>query len=374
MLWQPGMDLTLADHWQRYPGISKVTADPATLLLYAPFAQWSHRTQQILWWVLQWFALAASIYIIFRSFVEKELRLLFLLVAVSCFVGSYFWRLHLERGQYYIFETFLISLAIAALRTKRQPIWTGIPFGIAVALRPINIVLVPLLWLMGERAAAKKALLIAAVIFTSSIFVVGWSAWKSWLATVRLYELAEVDPTYEQIHFGPIRATAPAVIEGLNFTGGIYYEGVRSDILAHINNRIVPINSNWAILLNRLTAVGIVGLASAMMWWMARKRPYIPRDAFLMLLVITPVVLDFTRTTRFSYADVAFLPVVALILSVVPRQKLFMVAILFLALYMPFVYIPIHIELLRSLYSVSLVLVLLLNLIMARMHPIPRMQ
>jgi hypothetical protein len=316
----------------------------------------SYHVQQILWWVLQWLALAASILLLFRSFAQKELHLLFLLMAVACFVGSWFWRLHLERGQYYIFVTSLICLDIAALKRSKQSIWTGIPFGIAVALRPINIVLVPLLWLMRERAAAKTALLTAAIVVASSVFVVGWPTWKSWLDTVRLYEFAEVDREYVQKHFGPEFVVPPPVIEGLNFGRSLPYDGFESDILSLIKK-------DWAIPVSKLLAGAITALACAMMWWMARRRAYITQDAFLLLLVITPVVLDFTRTTRYVYADVAFLPVFALALSAAYDHQLFMIAILLTSiLFMPFFEISIWTELLRSLCTVGIVISLLVYL------------
>jgi hypothetical protein len=70
---------------------------------------------------------------------NEELRRVFLLMAALCFVGSWFWRLHVKRGQYYIFLTLLLCLDVAAVRnTALRTRWLGIPIGIALALRPIS--------------------------------------------------------------------------------------------------------------------------------------------------------------------------------------------------------------------------------------------
>jgi hypothetical protein len=251
------------------------------------------------------------------------------------------------------------------LRTSKQPPATGISSGIAVTLRPINIVVIPLLWLMGQRAAAIKAMLSAALFFGLTLPFAGWSCWKNWLDTVRLYEIAEADPAYDDPVFGPIvwgvgsqrfgptYGRPPPIIEGADFGPVLEYAAHPSDVIFLLRN-------DWAIPLSRALAVGFAALAFAMMWWMAQK-PLVSRDILLMLLALTPAVLDFMRTTRFIYADVTFLPVFALLVSVVPRNFYFVVATACtVILYAVFFEIPFQIELARSILLFALVVALLL--------------
>src|SRR5215213_6738257 len=59
--WQNGMTLELADTFQRYPGVTRVSASPPLLLLYMPFAELPYQEQHVIWWILQWLALAITI-------------------------------------------------------------------------------------------------------------------------------------------------------------------------------------------------------------------------------------------------------------------------------------------------------------------------
>lgn len=313
--WRPGMPLELADPQQRYPGLSRVTAVPPVLFAYMPFAPLAYRSQQIIWWFLQWISISATILVLYKSFAEKAERRLFLLVVVLCVVGSWFWRLHVERGQYYIFPTMLFCFDAAALRWSRsRPAWLGIPSGIAIALRPTNVILVPLFWFMNERRAAVVAAGVGALILLTSLFVVGWPVWKHYFQTVSDYAYVEIDPTFEEQHFGPVAAVAPDVVEGMDLKKSLPHKSGGSTIGALFE-------TPWAIPLSRVVAVLLFVLGSAAMWWM-RRQQRMPRDALLLFLSIMLVFIDFARPMRITYADVAFLPVIAFLLPLIPRRGL----------------------------------------------------
>jgi hypothetical protein len=313
-LWHPGMPLELADFYQRYPGISRVTAPPTVIFAYVPFAYLSHRNQQFIWWALQWAALGGAIIVLYRSFGSSELRRVFALVAVLCFIGSWFWRLHVERGQYYIFLTLLLCFDIAALRStsRRRSLWLGVPIGISIALRPTYLVLVPILWFMGERLAATRAVLTAFAIFGISIFIVGWPVWRHFYDTVNLVALNEIDHNFPSKQFGPVMAIAPSVIEGLDFSKELPYSGASSTIGALIKQP-------WAIPFSRLMTVVMMILAAITSWWMTR-RAHVSRDVVLLFLSIMPIIVEFTGVERGTFQDVAFLPVICLTLAIIQRM------------------------------------------------------
>jgi hypothetical protein len=173
-----------------------------------------------------------------------------------------------------------------------------------------------------------------------------------------MYERAEVAgwEAYDLKNFGPRTHQAPSVIEDVNFGVRLSYNAIPSDVL-------FLIGKDWAIPVSMLFAFTIIIGACSTMWWLRHNRPRIPRDAMLMLLPLTPLVLDFFRTTRFLYADVAFLPMWALILPLTCRHKLFVVAFLsMLILYIPFFEVAFPLQILRSLLCVGLVVSLLIYL------------
>jgi hypothetical protein len=319
--WRPGIPLELADTWQRYPGVTRVTATPSLLLLYIPFAQLPYRTQHLIWWALQWLALAAAIAALARSFSDGFERNVFILIAIVCFAGSWFWRLHVERGQYYIFFVLLVCLDLAALRDHhRRPGWLGIPSGIAVALKPTALLLLPALWVMGERRAALAGCFAAAAVFAVSLYPSGPKVWSSFLSVVDHYAQLEIDPAFESSHFGPVTAVAPDIIEGMNFAKGKELGVGRS-----WGHRIVPstltsfFRARWAIYLNEVAMVSLTVFGPIAVWWL-KWRCKVDRERVLLLVALLLAIVDFARPTRWNYVDVVFLPVTAFLVSLLPRS------------------------------------------------------
>jgi hypothetical protein len=285
--WRPGMPLDLADPSQRYPGVSRVSAAPSLLLLYMPFAELPYRTQQIIWWALQWAALGITIAVLARSFRNEADRNIFLLIAVICFVGSWFWRLHVERGQYYIFSTMLLSLDLAVLRDKgRRPKWLGIPSGIAVAIKPTNVILVPMLWFLGERRAALGAVFVAALVVAASLYPSGPQVWSSFLSTIQDAAAAEMYPDFASKHFGPVQAVAPRVIEGVDF-GKPLELGVDGNWIRPSNITYMLRGRSWAIYLSQVVVIILFVVGPLAVWRLERSRT---RSRDFLLLYITAVV------------------------------------------------------------------------------------
>jgi Glycosyltransferase family 87 len=315
--WRPGMPLDLADRWQRYPGVTKVTVAPSGLLMYLPFAEYSYKTQHLIWWFLQWLAMLGSIFILARSFSDRFDQKIFLTIAIVCFVGSWFWRLHVERGQYYIFVVLAICLDLAALRhNSRRPVWLGIPSGIAVAIKPTCVLLLPSLWFLGERRAALTGSLMAALGVAASLYPSGPTVWLSFLSGVNGWAQAEIDPTYESRHFGPVLAVAPDVIEGMDFRRAL---GLGHDY------RIVPnpltwfFKADWGVHFSQVAMLVLCTCGPIAVWWL-RRRSAASQDTLLLLITLLLVLVDFVRPQRYTYVDVNFLPLTAFLVTLLPRS------------------------------------------------------
>lgn len=248
------------------------------------FAELPYRTQQIIWWALQWAALGITIAVLARSFRNQVDRNIFLLISFICFVGSWFWRLHVERGQYYIFSTMLLSLDLAVLRDEgRRPKWLGIPSGIAVAIKPTNIVLLPLLWCLGERRAALVATFAAALMVATSMFPSGPQIWSSFLSAVQDAAANEMYPDFTSKHFGPVQAVAPRVIEGVDF-GKALELGVDGNRIRPNNITNILRGSSWAIYLNQFVLIILFVVGPLAVWRLERSKT---RSRDFLLLSIT---------------------------------------------------------------------------------------
>jgi hypothetical protein len=86
------------------------------------------------------------------------------------------------------------------------------------------------------------------------------------------------------------------------------------------------------------------------------------------LLMATPVLIDFVRTTRYVYCDVAWLPVFTLLLLIDKRSWFIAGMIFTFVLYTPFWDVPLWIEWLRSFCSVLLTGYLLSNVVSEAKH------
>src|SRR5581483_6510387 len=85
---------------------------PALLLLYAPLCEIQYHLQRMIWGGLEWGALVASIFLLHRLIPTLWTRRFFLACSLLFFIASPFWRLHVERGQYYVF---LLLLEVVSL-------------------------------------------------------------------------------------------------------------------------------------------------------------------------------------------------------------------------------------------------------------------
>ncbi|HEV8015395.1 MAG TPA: O-fucosyltransferase family protein [Stellaceae bacterium] len=326
--WDPSMSTWLADPGRQYGGINILTAPPTVLFAYIPFAGFSGYTQHIIWWVLQWLALAGCTYALARGFRDPRRQLAFLLVAAVCFAGSWFWRLHVERGQYYVFLTLLLCLDIMALReVGKSRRWLGIPTGFLVAFRPTAIVLPVLLWLMGERRAATRSALMAAFLLAASVAIVGPATWRHFVDTVDRWSQQEIDPTFAIKRFPEPKYFAPRDLEGLHFGDALpsYSDATSFGAL---------IGAPWVIPA-RPFAYALVYLGSSVLMWLMARRRALSRDMLLLVLAATAALTDFIVPIRHVYGDVAFLPVVALSLAVLPLRPFFVGLAAFTLIWFP---------------------------------------
>ena len=123
--------------------VNRVTVPPTVLMFHTSFSWLGYKIQRYLWLFVQWFLLLGSIFLFSKSSGSNAKSKLIWICGLFFVGSSFFWRLHVERGQIYILYVFLITLSYWIYTKKRNDseIWSGIIAGIAMSLRPPLIVL-----------------------------------------------------------------------------------------------------------------------------------------------------------------------------------------------------------------------------------------
>jgi len=118
-----------------------VTVPPTVLVFHASLSWLNYKVQRYIWLVFQWLLLLGSL-LLFSQCTSSQMKSKIIWISGLFFIGSsFFWRLHVERGQIYILYVFLIALAYWIYKKRNSEIWSGIIAGITMSLRPPLIVL-----------------------------------------------------------------------------------------------------------------------------------------------------------------------------------------------------------------------------------------
>jgi hypothetical protein len=308
--WQQDMSERLLDPFISHDRTPRVTVPPTVLCLYAPLAGLSYPTQRLLSFALEWLALALSLALLCRVVPGQPARVLFLLAAVFFFAFSDFWRLHVERGQVYVFHLLPLSAGVYWCLRGGFDSWTaGAAFGLAAALRPNLLVLAPAFLVLGKYRSGLGTLLTCAVAVAATLPLSGVCTWQSYLQMGQAHYRSLWDP--DSLPKRPV-PPQPAELEGYS-TGPVpalpelystsfpaYYEAWRGGLGLPVVD------------LGRLCGLLMVGLSAALLGllWLGRRRP--PARFTLLLIVVAALDLEFFLPQRWAYADIVYLLPLAL--------------------------------------------------------------
>ncbi|MFA6001129.1 MAG: glycosyltransferase family 87 protein [Thermoleophilia bacterium] len=127
---------------------TSTTVTPAALLLHQPVAFISYKLQRYGWFVLQWAMLIATTCIMARAASSRDAKIAIWILGLLIISGSYFWRLHVERGQIYVLYAFMIAVAfwLCEKKTSFGLMAGGFFLGVFAAFRPPGaLMLIPML-------------------------------------------------------------------------------------------------------------------------------------------------------------------------------------------------------------------------------------
>jgi hypothetical protein len=310
--WQPGMPEELLDPIfdQRTP-LHRLTVPPTTLCLYALVAGQPYPALRLLSWAAEWAAMLASIALLARMVPGQRLRFCFLLVAGYLFLPAYFWRLHVERGQVYAFHLLLLTVgAYFARKDRLDSARAGIAFGLALALRPNFLLLVPAFAVLGRwrTAAAALATFTGAVLLTLPLAPP--NVWRSYLDMGNLYYLSTWNP--EALPSFPPPPVPDKPLEGYAFPNGLnLVDSTSLPILYQLFHEPLgwPVVDVGLVCKVMLVALGLILLG---LLYRSRRR-HSPRLTLAMIAVFL-VDSEYLLPHRWEYVDVMFLLPLGLLL------------------------------------------------------------
>ncbi len=179
--------------------LNRCTYPPTLLLFYAPLANLDYRLQRALWMVLEWTALALSVTLLSLAIRSRDVRFWFVIGSIGLIGGSHFWRLHVERGQYYVFVLLLLSLGTHFTLRRWLPIVAGIFFGLAACLRPPVVLLIAALWWTRSRSASYSAVITLGLAILLSTLWGGLDYWRDFVELSRSWELAILGQSFGDV-------------------------------------------------------------------------------------------------------------------------------------------------------------------------------
>jgi hypothetical protein len=296
--------------------ISRCPYAPPLLALYALVCWLPYGAQRLLWFAIEWAALLVSIAWLSRTMRPPAARPWFVVLALVFFAGGSFWRLHVERGQYYALVLLLFAWAASALARGGDGWKAGLPLGIAAALRPTVIVVAAPLWLLGYRRAAAGAAATTAAIVALLLPFTGIVFWQDYTRLVDTLERAV--PRLPAIVSMPYAGR----VEGADFTRVLDHRSSNANVhlaMVHLAER-----TGWPpqALLPAIAKGGCALALGALLALAARGRRarWSPRTALAVALTVV-MVTDHFLPVRWGYTDTLYLAPLALLLPFMRRRR-----------------------------------------------------
>jgi len=300
------------------------------LVYYMPLALLDYISARYMSGILEWIAFLASIILLTRVVERNADRIVAVSTSLFFFAGSSFWRLHVERGQYYIFTVLLIASALFVLHRKKKDFLSGLLLGITISIRPTALFIALPFVLQRRWKMLSGALCSGVIIGVLSLCVFGLTGWKSFFWMTNKYELLSTD--FSSNVFADIsRVPEPPPIQDFEKSGKC-----GAAALPSINSTAVgiiritkPILTKYSISVSSILLFaksGVLFATLAMIWFFvpARRssRNLCSPDDYLFYVGIAAVnLIEYVIPIRAAYADIYYLLFVMLGIPIVARQK-----------------------------------------------------
>ena len=267
--------------------------------------------------ICEWLALLASLALLAWSLPDARQRIVFLLGASLFVIASDIWRLHVEKGQVYVFQLLALSTAIAwARRCQTDSIVVGVALGVLALMRPNLCVVAPASSSCRNRRSVGAMLTTVAVGLTATFAILPTSSWPSYLGVGDQYYRAVDDPGP-----GPNDLPAPdhvGPVEGVVF--GHSLPDVSCSSFAHfyyiMRTRFDLPRIDLAVASKIILAALAVLLLAAI--WRRRRGDVWSGFALIVMLSLDT---EFYLPHRWGYVDVMLLAPLALMMPTMFRAE-----------------------------------------------------
>jgi hypothetical protein len=315
----PPADDRLLDASQIYPGAGKPTFGrrcypPTLFLMYSPTSWLTYSTQRWFWFAAEWAGMALLAFVCARMAPRPRGRLGFLLLVILGFVASRGWRLHVERGQYYVFLAVLMAGAVYLLHRHAASWMAGIALGIAVALRPTAGVGLLLLFFTRHRIASIAAAATAAVAGLLSLFIAKIPVWVHYIQCVQW--LSRFEGT------GHVGTYGPPVAEGVELRSILVFpihNVSLPSLLFHVRQQIPNLAPSLLEAVPAVVGIAVLAATALAVHRMDRLRATRMSLAWVLagMLLIDWVMAAF----RCAYTEVLTVPLLAVVFPVWMRSR-----------------------------------------------------
>ena len=316
-------------------GLNRCTYPPTLLCFYAPLSSLKYSTQRVVWAILEWCAFFASVLALSACIKSRDARCWFFVAAVGLFGSSFFWRLHVERGQYYIFVVLLTSIGMLLLLKTQHAIVVGIFWGCAICLRPtVGLLVVP--WLMSsQRRTAITAIATAFVLVLAATTFGQPQYWLDFLKLSQAWEQSVLgaelpNTTFEAAISGPTDDYKTAMLD--SFAANLTFDSLALSVQTMLN---VPVDPKIIARAGKVLWLLVIATIWILQWKRKRGQAVQVHDQLLVgscLMLVT----DYFLPIRIEYADVLFLiPMALLIPSLMCRENHFLAAGFVIAMLIP---------------------------------------
>lgn len=316
--WGNGQDERLLDSYDDPKSIvSRVTVPPNVLLVYAPFVGLPYFHLRFGWLFFQWGALITSLLIFVKSELDPVRKKILWIVGLLFISGSWFWRLHVERGQTYILYVFLLSLAYWVLSkpiTKpnvldsRINISGVILIGLATSLRFPMIVMILAMILLRKIRLAGATLLSFCGFILASITISGWQVWENYFSAMIVF--SKVNINLVEPAQNPIEVIIPKTIEGMTNLQSSFGFTVSDSSIQRLFYRLFDLSLQTNILITILCFVLLVYslLIFIALKQVTRKSQISVVDQIFLIGTLMIMICDlFIPIARYSYNDIQLL-------------------------------------------------------------------
>lgn len=297
--------------------VNRVTVPPTVLVLHSLMAHLPFTNQIIIWFIIQWLLLTATVVLLTYSTNSTSKRKLVIFIGLI-FAALPSWQWHVIAGQIYILFAFLTSASFWVKKrlARRFCAISGLIIGLTASLRPPYIlILLPMLF--HETKATAAATIIGAMVGLGLPFILtDFQMWQSYISAMKIqgtYPLGRIMRDFNPSRFYPPR------IEGVTFLDEALFFSQRETSIKGVIKRIWDVNVPTQILLGLLI---ILLAAITYSLYKNRRCVYSVEVIFLMGMVIVLLSEFFIPAAHYEYYNVQWIVPILLIIIASDITKL----------------------------------------------------